>query len=61
MKPASLFSLLTQYFMSEKINKNEFGWAYTRTRRGGAYSFFAGKPKGKRPLGRNRCSWEDDI
>jgi hypothetical protein len=23
--------------------------------------FFVGKPEGKRPLGRHRCRWEDNI
>jgi hypothetical protein len=61
MKRASLFSLLTQYFVSDKIYKNELGRVYAGTRRREAYRFLAGKPKGKRPLGRNRLSWEDDI
>jgi hypothetical protein len=26
-----------------------------------AYSLLAGKPKGKRPLGRSRCRWVDTI
>jgi hypothetical protein len=25
------------------------------------YTVLAGKPKGKRPLGKPRCSWEDGI
>jgi hypothetical protein len=25
------------------------------------YKVFVGKPKGKRPLGRPRCRWEDGI
>jgi hypothetical protein len=25
------------------------------------YRFTIGKPEGKRPLGRPRCSWEDGI
>jgi hypothetical protein len=27
----------------------------------GVYRIFVGKPGGKRPLGRPRCRWEDDI
>ena len=27
----------------------------------GIYSVLVGKPEGKRPLGRPRCRWEDDI
>jgi hypothetical protein len=26
-----------------------------------AYRVLAGKPEGKRPLGRRRCRWEDNI
>jgi hypothetical protein len=29
--------------------------------RRGAYRFLVGKPKGKRPLGRPRHRWEDNI
>jgi hypothetical protein len=26
-----------------------------------AYKILVGKPEGKRPLGRSRCRWEDNI
>jgi hypothetical protein len=26
-----------------------------------AYEIFVGKPRGKRPLGRPKCRWEDNI
>jgi hypothetical protein len=26
-----------------------------------AYRILVGKPEGKRPLGRHRCRWEDNI
>jgi len=26
-----------------------------------AYEISVGKPEGKRPLGRSRCRWEDNI
>jgi len=29
--------------------------------RGGVYRVFVGKPEGKRPLGRHRRRWEDNI
>ena len=29
--------------------------------RRGAYRVLVGKPEGKRPLGRHRCRWEDNI
>ena len=28
---------------------------------GGVYRVLVGEPEGKRPLGRPRCSWEDNI
>jgi hypothetical protein len=31
------------------------------TGKGKAYSSLAGKPEGKRPLGRPRCKWVDNI
>ena len=34
--------------------------AGTRERRG-VYRVLVGKPEGKRPLGRPRCRWEDNI
>jgi hypothetical protein len=30
-------------------------------KRRGVYRVFMGKPEGKRPLGRTRCKWEDNI
>jgi len=27
----------------------------------GAHRVLVGKPEGKRPLGRSRCKWEDNI
>jgi hypothetical protein len=39
-------------------------WAGHVVRKGAkrnAYTIFVGKPKGKRPLGRPRCKWEDNI
>jgi hypothetical protein len=29
--------------------------------RRGVYRVLVGRPKGKRPLGRPRCTWEDNI
>jgi hypothetical protein len=46
-----------------KIEKNEMGGAcgtYGRERRG-VYKVLLGKPEGKRPLGRPRSRWEDNI
>jgi hypothetical protein len=27
----------------------------------GAYNILVGRPEGRRPLGRHRCTWEDGI
>jgi hypothetical protein len=38
------------------------GWAYSKYReRRGVYRVLVGKPEGKRPLGRTRHRWEDNI
>jgi hypothetical protein len=34
------------------------GWAWGMT---GAYRFLVGRPEGRRPLGRSRLRWEDNI
>jgi hypothetical protein len=39
-------------------------WAGHVARKGegrGVYSVLVGRPEGKRPLGRPRCKWEDNI
>jgi hypothetical protein len=46
----------------DQIKKTEIG----RTRstygeRRGAYRVLVGKPEGRKPLGRSRCRWEDNI
>jgi hypothetical protein len=52
----------TQYCAGDKIEKNKMGWAF------GAYGWrevvyrvLLGKPEGKRPLGRPRPRWVDNI
>jgi hypothetical protein len=38
------------------------GWACSAYRkRRGVYRVPVGKPEGKRPLGRTKCRWEDNI
>ena len=54
--------ILTEYCAGDKIEKNEMGWAcglYGGER--GAYRVLVGKPEGKRPLGRPRRRWVDNI
>ena len=48
--------------MGDKIEKNEVAWHVTRMGEGrGVYRVLVGKPEGKRPLGRPRRRWEDNI
>jgi len=53
---------LTQYCSGDKNEKNEMGRAFSAY--GGEkkrIQLFVGKPEGKRPLGRPRLRWEDNI
>jgi hypothetical protein len=46
------------------ITSRRMNWAGHVTRMGemrNAYRMLVGKPEGKRPLGRSRCKWEDNI
>ena len=55
-------ALLTQYCLGDKIKKNEMGGACCMYgERRGVYRVLVGKPEGKRPLGRPRHRWEDNI
>ena len=54
----------TKHCSGDKIEENEIGWACSACGEGerrGVYRVLVGKPEGKRPLGRPRYSWEDDI
>jgi len=54
--------MLTQHCSGDKIEKNEMGGACsTYGERRGVYRILAGKHEGKRPLGRYRRKWEDNI
>jgi len=56
--------LVTQYCADDKIEKNELGWACGVAHMGeerGVYRDLMGKPEGKRPLGRPRRRWVDNI
>ena len=46
--------------MGDKIKKNEMGVARMGEERG-VYRVLVGKPEGKRPLGRPRRRWVDNI
>jgi len=46
----------------DQIEKNEMGvTCSTYGERRGVYRVVVGKPEGKRPLGRHRGRWEDNI
>jgi hypothetical protein len=50
------------YSSPNKIDKNEMGGACRGMgERRGVYRVLVGKPEGKRPLGRPRRRWEDNI
>ena len=54
--------LLTKYFFSDHIQKNEMGGACGAYWEGrGVYGVLVGKPEGKRPLGRHRRRLVDNI
>jgi hypothetical protein len=48
--------------LDNQIEKNEMGGACSRYgEKRGAYRVLMGRPEGKRPLGRPRRRWEDNI
>ena len=56
--------LLTQYCSGDKTEKNKMGGEcsmYVGEERCIQGFFDGGKPEGKRPLGRRRRKWEDNI
>jgi len=54
--------ILTQCNSSDQIEKNEIGGAYSAFReRRSVYRVLVGKAAGKRPPGRTRCRWEENI
>ena len=57
-----LNDLLTKYCSGDQVEKNEIrGACSTYGERIGVYRVLVGKPEGKRPLGRPRRGWEDNI
>jgi hypothetical protein len=53
-----------QQILFERSNREKFEWAENVTRMGerrGAHRSIVGKPEGKRPLGRSRRKWDDNI
>jgi hypothetical protein len=54
--------LITKYYSGDQIKKNEVGGHVARIGEGrGAYRILVGRPEGRRPLGRPRRRWEDNI
>jgi len=50
------------YFLGAQIKKNEMGGACAcMGERRDVYRILVGRPEGKRPLGRPRFRWEDNI
>ena len=57
-----LFIIVLHYRSGDKIEKNEMGGACSAYgERRGLYRVLVGKAEGKRPLGRPRLRWEDNI
>jgi hypothetical protein len=53
--------LLTYYCAGDKIENRWAGHVVKMGERRGVYRDMVGKPQGKRPLGRPRRRWEDNI
>jgi hypothetical protein len=59
-----LHSLYSSPNIVRVIKSRKMRWAGHVARMGqgrGVYRVLVGRPEGKRPLGRPRCSWEDNI
>jgi hypothetical protein len=59
-----LFIIITSIIIVRVIKSRRIRWAEHVTRRGerrGVYRVFVGKPDGRRPLGRARYRWEENI
>ena len=53
--------LLTDYCVGGEIEKNEMGGACGAYGGGVVHRVLVGKPEGRRPLGKPRRRWEDNI
>jgi hypothetical protein len=54
--------LITKYYSGDQIKNNEVGGACSTMGEGiGAYRILVGTPEGRRPLGRPRRRWENNI
>ena len=53
--------LFLQYCLGDQSDKNEMGGACSTTGGRGVHKVLVGKPEEKRPLGRPRRRWGDNI
>ena len=61
---AELYALYSSPNIIGNLKSRRLGWAGHVARMEqfrNAYRVFVGKPESKRPLGRPRCRWEDNI
>jgi hypothetical protein len=59
-----IYALYSSPNIIQVIKSRRLRWAGHVARMGerrGAYRALVGKPEGRRPLGRPRCRWEDNI
>jgi hypothetical protein len=58
----NLYPTLPKHYLGDPIEKTDFGGACsTYGERRGVDKVLAGKSEGKRPVGRSRFRWEDNI
>ena len=55
------FGLASSSFAGDKIQKNEMGGSCGTYGGRGVHKVLVGKPEGKRPLGRPKRRWEENI
>ena len=61
-KEALCSMLVTKYHSGDQIKKTQIGrTCNSMGERRGTYRILVGKPKERRPLGRHRRRWEDNI
>jgi hypothetical protein len=54
--------LFTKYYWGDQIKEGEIGRACsTHGQMRNAFKILVGKPDGRRPLGRSRYGWEDNV
>jgi hypothetical protein len=57
-----LIILFSKYNLNDQVKEDEMGRACSMNwEKRDAYRILVGKPAGKRPLGRLRCRWVDNI